>query len=42
MDNLDLSALPAYADDSAAATGGLAVGRGYINSTTGALHRRLT
>ena len=39
---LDLSNLPAYADDSAAATGGLAVGRGYINSSTGALHRRLT
>jgi hypothetical protein len=39
---LDLSDLPSYADDSAAATGGLAVGRGYINSSTGALHRRLT
>lgn len=42
MDKLDLSALGAYADDAAAATGGIAIGDGYINSTTGALHRRLT
>jgi hypothetical protein len=39
---LDLSDISAYADDEAAATAGLAVGRGYINSSTGALHRRLT
>jgi hypothetical protein len=39
---LDLSDISAYADDAAAATAGLAIGRGYINSSTGALHRRLT
>lgn len=40
-DKLDLSALGSYADDIAAATGGVVIGEGYINSLTGALHRRL-
>jgi len=38
----DLSALGAYADDASASVGGVAVGFAYINSTTGAMHRRLT
>ncbi|AUS04475.1 hypothetical protein [Pseudotamlana carrageenivorans] len=42
MDDLDLSALGSYADDTAAAAGGVAIGFGYINTATGALHRRLT
>lgn len=42
MDALDLSVLGSYADDTAAAAGGVAVGYAYINSATGAVHRRLT
>lgn len=42
MRKLNLSQLGAYADDSAASAAGVAVGFAYINSTTGALHRRLT
>ena len=38
----DLSSLGAYADDTAAASGGVEIGFAYINSSTGALHRRLT
>ncbi|WP_118138405.1 hypothetical protein [Oceanicella sp. SM1341] len=39
---LDLSSLPSYADDAAAAAAGvIAVGEAYVNSATGALHRRL-
>ena len=38
----DLSNLGSYASDSAAATGGVAIGFAYINSSTGAMHRRLT
>jgi len=38
----DLSNLGSYADDSAANTGGVAIGFAYINSSTGAMHRRLT
>jgi len=38
----DLSDLGSYADDSAANTGGVAIGFAYINSSTGAMHRRLT
>ena len=41
MDKLDLSALGSYADDAAASSGGVSVGEGYVNSSTGALHRRL-
>ena len=40
--NYDLSALGLYVDDSAASAGGVAVGFAYINSSTGAMHRRLT
>jgi len=38
----DLSNLESYASDSAAATGGVVIGFAYINSSTGAMHRRLT
>ena len=38
----DLSDLGSYADDAAANTGGVAIGFAYINSSTGAMHRRLT
>jgi hypothetical protein len=38
----DLSSLNLYANDVAAAAGGVAVGFAYINSSTGALQRRLT
>ncbi|WNH10059.1 hypothetical protein [Thalassobellus suaedae] len=38
----DLSLLGAYADDTAAAADGVEIGFAYINSSTGALHRRLT
>ena len=38
----DLSDLGSYADDAAANTSGVAIGFAYINSSTGALHRRLT
>ena len=38
----DLSNLGSYADDAAANTGGVAIGFAYINSSTGAMHRRLT
>ena len=38
----DLSSLGSYADDAAANTGGVAIGFAYINSSTGAMHRRLT
>jgi hypothetical protein len=38
----DLSSLGLYEDDAKAAAGGVSVGYGYINSSTGALHRRLT
>lgn len=41
-ERLDLSALGTYADDIAAASGGVAIGFAYINSATGAVHRRLT
>lgn len=41
VDALDLSSLSEYADDAAAATGGIAVGFAYINSATGALQKRL-
>jgi len=37
----DLSDLGSYADDAAANTGGVAIGFAYINSSTGAMHRRL-
>jgi len=40
--NPDFSNLGSYTDDAAAATGGVAVGYGYVNSSTGAVHRRLT
>jgi len=40
--SLDLSGLGSYADDAAASTGGVAIGYAYINSATGAMHRRLT
>ncbi len=39
---IDLTQLGSYADDSAAASAGVGVGYGYINSSTGAMHRRLT
>lgn len=39
--NTDLMFLSSYADDTAAAAGGIPVGFEYINSTTGALTRRL-
>ncbi|KIA86575.1 hypothetical protein [Flavobacterium sp. AED] len=42
VSSMDLSLLSAYANDAAAASGGVAVGFGYINSSTGALQRRLT
>ncbi|MEO2080597.1 MAG: hypothetical protein ABGW88_13635 [Leeuwenhoekiella sp.] len=42
LDRLDLSGLGSYADDAAAAAGGVAIGYGYINSATGVVHRRLT
>jgi hypothetical protein len=38
----DLSDLGSYADDAAANTGGVPIGFAYINSSTGAVHRRLT
>jgi hypothetical protein len=38
---LDLSGLGLYATDAAAATGGVAVGFAYINSSTGTVQRRL-
>jgi len=38
----DLSQFGSFANDSAASSGGVAVGFAYINSSTGALHRRLT
>ena len=38
----DLSNLGSYVDDAAANTGGVAIGFAYINSSTGAMHRRLT
>ena len=38
----ELSDLGSYADDAAANTGGVAIGFAYINSSTGAMHRRLT
>ncbi|WP_166964587.1 hypothetical protein [Yeosuana marina] len=41
IDSIDLSSIPEYADDTAAASGGLDVGQGYINSSTGALQKRL-
>ena len=40
--SLDLSGLGSYADDASANTGGVAIGYAYINSSTGAIHRRLT
>jgi hypothetical protein len=40
--SLNLSNLGSYADDAAASAGGVAVGFGYVNSATGAVHRRLT
>ena len=39
---IDLSSLGSYADDAAANTGGVAIGFAYINSSTGAMHRRLS
>lgn len=39
--SFDLSTLDTYADDAAAAIGGVLVGGGYVNSATGAVHRRL-
>lgn len=41
-ETLDLSELGSYADDTAAAAGGVEIGEGYINSSTGVLQRRLT
>ena len=38
----DLSNLGSYSDDAAANTGGVSIGFAYINSSTGAMHRRLT
>jgi hypothetical protein len=38
----DMSSLGLYANDAAAATGGVPVGYAYINSSTGATQRRLT
>ena len=40
--SLDLTGLGNYTDDAAASTGGVAIGYAYINSATGAMHRRLT
>lgn len=40
--DFDLSKLGSYASDSEADTGGVAIGFAYINSSTGAMHRRLT
>lgn len=40
--NIMLQYMPTYANDTDAGVGGIAIGQGYINSTTGALHRRLT
>ena len=40
--DFNLSNLGSYADDAAANTGGVAIGYAYINSSTGAMHRRLT
>lgn len=37
-----ISLLGAYVDDTAAGTGGVAIGEEYVNSTTGAVTRRLT
>jgi len=42
FNSLDLSNLGSFANDSSAATGGVAIGYAYINSSTGAMHRRLT
>lgn len=41
-DKFDLSALGSYADDATAGSNGVDVGFAYINSSTGAVHRRLT
>lgn len=38
---LSISSLDSYIDDASAALGGVLVGQPYINSNTGALHRRL-
>ena len=40
--SIDLSDLGSYANDAAANTGGVAIGFAYINSSTGAMHKRLT
>lgn len=42
INQIDLSVYNVYANDSAAASGGIRVGFGYINSSTGALTKRLT
>jgi hypothetical protein len=42
MDELDLSNLGEYADDAAASAGGVPIGYAYINSATGAVHKRRT
>lgn len=42
VDTLDLTNIPSYANDGAAATGLIPLGGGYINSSTGALQKRLT
>ena len=39
---MDLSALGSYVNDAAAATGGVPIGYGYVNSSTGTVQRRLT
>lgn len=41
-DLADLSYLASYANDAAAGVGGISVGFAYINSSTGAVHRRLS
>ena len=39
---INLSGYGIYANDSAAAIGGIQIGYGYVNSSTGALTKRLT
>jgi hypothetical protein len=43
VSEMQLALIPSttYADDAAAATGGIAVGSLYVNTSTGAVHRRL-
>ena len=42
ISGIDLSGLGQHANDAAASSAGVAIGFAYINSSTGAMHRRLT